>query len=174
VRGDLEHRVLARVDDQGAAAQVLGSALLDRLDAVAGPVADHPAPADRRDQLDHLGREAGREGRQGATGGDAHHAPVTGGRVLARPERGEPAVEHGRLGRRDAFERQDRAQPEAPERGQMQAADLARQVPERVRAGVPVLGGVRQRARPTGIDDHHERSARQRVGAGRFQSSPSQ
>ena len=55
VRRDLEHRVLAGVDDEVTVGEVLGAEILDRRQAVVGPVADHAAAAGGADDLDHVG-----------------------------------------------------------------------------------------------------------------------
>ena len=77
---------------------------------------------------------------------------------LPGPERVEAPVDHRIVGRRDPLDRDDRAEPEALERGQIEPADPLGEVAERVRAGVAVRVSVRQRADSTGIHDDHGRT----------------
>ncbi len=174
VGGDLEDRVLARVHDQLASLEVAGAELLDRLDAVAGAVADHPAAARGRDELDHLGREPFRVGGQGAGRHDAHQLPVAGGGVLARPQRMELAVQYGARRRRDSLQRQDRAQPEASEGRQAQSPHLACQVGQGVGAAVAIRVGVGQLAYAARVEHDHECAAahRQILSMGRRMCRP--
>ena len=70
----------------------------------------------------------------------------------------QATVQHRRRCRRHALQREDVAQPQALEHRKPQAADDARQVAERVRARIPVVGGIGQRTGATGVDDHDERA----------------
>ena len=63
------------------------------------------------------------------------------------------------LGGRDALQRQDRAEPEAPEHRQVEPAGRLGDVAERVGAGVAVVGGVGQLARSACIEDDDEGAA---------------
>ena len=71
---------------------------------------------------------------------------------------------NGRMDRRgDALEREDRAEPQASQHRQVQAADVLGQVAERVRALVAgVLGRVGQCPDPAGIQDDDEGAAAHR------------
>ena len=159
VRGDLEHRVGRGVDDQVAGREVLLAVVLDRVGAAVGLV-EQDAAAGRVDQLvEDLVGEAVGVGPQRHRRDDAHQLPVAGDRVLARAERVQAAVEDGRLGGRDALERQDRAEPEAAQHRQVEAAGRLGDVAERVGAGVAVVGGVGQLARPARIQDDDEGAA---------------
>ncbi len=121
------------------------------------PVARCSAPKSFQSP-DDPGREAGRIGGQRASGHDAHELPVARGGVLARTERVQAAVEGGRVGRRYAFERDDRAKPKTFERRQPQAPDSPGEVPERVRSRVSVVRGVGKRPRTARVEDDDERS----------------
>ncbi len=68
------------------------------------------------------------------------------------------AVDHRVLRRRHSLDRDDVAEPEAAERGEIEPADPLGEVPERVRAGVAVVGGVRERPDSAGIHDDHGRT----------------
>jgi hypothetical protein len=138
---------------------VLLAVVLDRVGAAVRLVEQDPA-AGRVDQLiEDLVGEAVGVGPQRHRRDDPHQLPVAGDRVLAGAERVQAAVEDGRLGGRDALERQDRAEPEAPEHRQVEAAGRLRDVAERVGAGVAVLRGVGQLARPACIQDDDEGAA---------------
>jgi hypothetical protein len=67
---------------------------------------------------------------------------VTRDRVLARSERVQSPVHHALRGRLHAHERQDVAEPERLQDGQVQPAGRLRDVLERVGALIAVLGGV--------------------------------
>ena len=90
---------------------------------------------------------------------DAHQLPVAGGRVLALRALEQAAGDRGRTRlRRAALERLDVAEPERLEVRQVEAADGARDVAERVGALVPVLGCIRQRSRAHGVEHDHARA----------------
>ena len=90
---------------------------------------------------------------------DAHQLPVAGRRVLALRALDEPARDRRRSRlRRAALERLDVAEPERLEIRQVEAADGAGDVAERVRSLVAVLGGVRQRARADGVQHDDARA----------------
>jgi hypothetical protein len=57
-------------------------------------------------------------------------------------------VDDRTLGRLDALERQDRAEPELLQRQELKAPAQLCQVPERVRARIAVGGGIRERPTP--------------------------
>ena len=155
---DLKHRVLAGVDDEPAVGDVLGAEVLDRLQAVVRTVADHLPAAGGTDDLDHLGGEAVGIGRRPAGSGDAHQPPVPGGRVLAGAERRQAPVHHGLRRRRQSGQREDRAQPQPPQRGQFEAAEMLGEVGQGVGTGVAVLGGVRGGAHAAGVEHDDERA----------------
>ena len=67
-------------------------------------------------------------------------------------------MDHRIVGRRHALDRDDRAEPEPPERRQIEPADPFGEVAERVRARVSVGVGVRQSADSTGIHDYDGRT----------------
>ncbi len=88
---------------------------------------------------------------------DAHQLPVAGGRVLARPDRVQAAVEClGTIGRRNPRDRAQVAQAQALEHRQVQAADHLGEVHECVRAGIAVVSGVRQGTRADSVHHHHD------------------
>ena len=156
VRGDLQHRVGGRVDDQVAGLQVLLAEVVDHRGAAVGLVAEHAAAGAVDQLLDDLLGEAVGIGAQGDRRDRPHQLPVAGDRVLARALRVQAAVDDG-IGRgRDADERQRGAEPERAHHRQVEpAADLG-DVPERVRPGVAVVGGVGQLARTAGVEHDHE------------------
>ena len=68
----------------------------------------------------------------------------------------QPARDRGRVRlRRAALERLDVAEPERLEVREVETADRARDVPERVRALVAPVGRVGQLARPDGVQHDH-------------------
>lgn len=78
-------------------------------------------------------------------------------------------MQHRRGRRRHAFERDDRPEAETLEHRQVQPSDGARDVRQRVRAGIAVVGGVRKRAHAAGVRDDDERAAaHEPVGARSF------
>ena len=80
-------------------------------------------------------------------------------RVLAARALEQPAGDRRRAGlRRAALERLDVPEPERLESRQVEAADRARDVAERVRALVAEVGRVGQLARPDGVEDDHARA----------------
>ena len=157
VAGDLEHGVGGRVDDGPAGGHVLVAELLDDARARGRPVAEDP-PADRRlERLDDLRREPVRVGRERPLEHHPHHLPVAGGRVLAGAALDQAAV--GRLpARRSERQPDDLAQAERGEVGQRHVHALEH-VPQRVRALVPVRGGVGQRAGAAAVQHAHEHTA---------------
>ena len=157
VRGDLEDRVLAGVDDEVPLGDMLGAELLDRLQAVVGPVADHPPAAGGAHDLDHRRREPVGIGGRAPGGGDAHQAPVPRGGVLAGAERPQSAVQDRRRGRRQPGERQDRAQSQTLKRGQIEASETLGEMGQRVGIRVAVLGSVRRGADAAGVEHDDER-----------------
>ena len=85
--------------------------------------------------------------RQGLRRDDPHHLPVAERRVLALRALEQPSCHRGRTRhRRHALERSDVAEPERLHRGQVEAADGARDVAEGVRPLVSELCCVRQGA----------------------------
>ena len=84
---------------------------------------------------------------------DAHQLPVAGRRVLALRALDEPPGDRRRARlRRTALERLDVAEAERLEARQVEAADRARDVAERVGSLVAVVGGVGQRSRADGVE----------------------
>ncbi len=157
VGGDLEHRVLARVDDQPTGLEVGGAEALDRLDPVTGCVAQDLAPAG--------GGDPSRAPRAGSRP-DSAAAAATGRRPSApngRPSspcrsRGR-AAGHGGPGNQPVATPSSVAiepRPSAPSVGSVETAGGLRQVPERVRAGVAVVGGVRQGADAARVEHDDE------------------
>jgi hypothetical protein len=156
VRGDLEHRVGRRVDDQLAGRHVRGPEVIDHGGAAVRAVAEDAAPGGVAQCIQHVGREAVGIRAQRDRRDDAHQLPVPGDRVLARAERMQAAVEHALRRRGDAGERDDVAEPEPPEHRQVEPAGRLGDMAERVRPRVTVVGGVRQGAGAAGVDHDHE------------------
>jgi hypothetical protein len=156
VRGELEHRVLRRVEDQLPGAQVLLAERVDHGDPVGRGVAQEAVPGHALQLRDGLCGEAVGVGRRRDVGRDAHELPVPGGRVLAEPLRRQPAVDHrGGRGRHPAH-RDDGAETERSEHRQLEAAHRLGHVGQRVeRHGVAVRGGVIEPADAACVDDHH-------------------
>ena len=117
VRGQLRHGVLRRVEDHAAVAQRLGAVVADHRQAVVGAVADEAQGGRPLERGDDVVGEAVWVGRKRRRRDRAHELPVAAGRILAVTLRREPSVQRGRGGRRYALQRQDAAQPEAPEHG---------------------------------------------------------
>ena len=141
--------------------------LLDDLRPARRHVAEHAAAGLVHERVDHLVREAVRVGRHRLRRQDPHQLPVPRRRVLAARALEQPPGDGRRAGlRRAAEERLDVPEPERLERRQVEPADRARDVPERVRALVAELGGVRQ-ARPP-----RRRRARSRTHAARGYPTP--
>ena len=119
VRGDLQHRVGRRVDDQVAGAP--GAARRSRRSPrcrCRGGCRASPRPVASCSCSITSSREAVRVGAQRHRRDDAHQLPVAGDRVLARAERVQAAVEHGVAATGgDALQRQDVAEPERPSTG---------------------------------------------------------
>ena len=159
VGGDLQHRVHRRVDDEVAGAQVLGAEALDRLDAVRGLVAQHPAAGELAHPVDHVRGKPLRIGGQRRRRHHSHELPVAGGRVLAGAQRTQPPVHDRRGRRRHAAQREDRAQSQPAQDREVQPAHDLGQVPERVGAGVAVGVRVGQRAGAAGVEHHDHRPA---------------
>ena len=156
VRGDLEDRVGRGVDDPFARALVLLAELLDDLRPGRGLVAEDAASGAVHERVDDVVREAVRVRRHRLRRDDAHQLPVPGRRVLALRALDQPAGDgRGARLRRAALERLDVAEAERLEVGKVEAADGAGDVAERVRALVPVLIGVRQRAGAHGVEHDH-------------------
>ena len=157
--GDLEHRVLARVEDQLAAAQVLGAELLDRLDPVVGPVADHSRPL----ACLHAARRSpagSRPDRSAAAA--AQTTPINSQwpvvESLPSPIAcSRPCRPASRAGGTPCSSRSSRDRAAAASAATAPRPRCAR-CAERVRAGVAVLRGVGQRADAAGVEHHHERS----------------
>ena len=119
----------------------------------AGLVAEHAAPGPVHERVDHVVREAVRVRRHRLRRDDAHQLPVAGGRVLALRALEQAAGDGRRAGlRRAALERLDVAEAERLEVRQVEAADGARDVAERVRALVAVFVGVGQLAGADGVE----------------------
>jgi hypothetical protein len=137
VRGDLQDGVLRRVEDRPAGREVLGAEVVDRVDPVVGPVAEERALGDALEHRHDVRREAVGIGRGRLLGDDAHELPVARRRVLARSEGVQAAVDRGLVGRRHAVDRGQRAEPEATEHREVQPADGAGEVAERVGAASP-------------------------------------
>jgi len=115
--------------------------------AAGGLVADHAPARPARELRQQVGREAVRIGRERLRGDHAHQLPVAGGGILARRDFHQPAVTGARApGRRHAGDGVQVAQAQSGKVRHVQPADRAGQIPERVRAGVAVGGGVRRPA----------------------------
>ena len=156
VRGDLEDGVGGRVDDPLAGALVLLAELLDDLRARRRLVADHPAARAVHERVDHLVGEPVRIGRERRRRDDAHQLPVACRGVLALRALEEPARDGRRVRlRRAALELLDVAEAERLEVRAGRARRPPGDVPERVRAVVAVVGGVRQLAGADGIEHDH-------------------
>ena len=114
--GDLEDRVGGSVDDRLPGGDVLVAEVLDDTGTGSRPVAQDAAADGALEWLHHLRRKTVWVGREGALEDDAHHLPVTGGRVFAGATLEKPAV--GRLGPRRAQRQADHgAQTEADKIG---------------------------------------------------------
>ena len=113
----------------------------------AGLLPSTPRAVRVHERVDHVVREAVGIRRQGLRRDDAHHLPVAERRVLAFRAL-EQATCHRRRTRhrRHALERSDVAEPERLHRGQVEAADSARDVAQGVRPLVSELCCVRQGA----------------------------
>ena len=159
VRGDLEDRVGARVDDPLARFLVFLAELLDDLRPAGGHVADDAVAGAVHERVDHLVGEAVRVGRHRLRRDDAHQLPVAGRRVLAARALEQTAGDGRRARlRRAALERLDVPEPERLQRRQVETAHGTRDVAERVRALVAVVAGVGKLAGTDGIEHDHARA----------------
>ena len=123
---------------------------------LAGHVAEHRPARLVHERVDHLVGEAVRVGRHRLRGEDPHQLPVAGRRVLAARALDQPPGDRRRARlRRAAEQRLDVAEPERLERRQVEAADGAGEVAERVGALVAEVGGVGQLPGPDGVEDDH-------------------
>jgi hypothetical protein len=123
---------------------MLFAEFLDDLGAARRLVAEHAAAGSVHERVDHLVREPVRVCRHRGWSHDAHQLPVTGRRVLPFRPLDEPAGDRGRAGlRRAALEGSDVPEAERLERRQVEPADGAGDVAERVRALVAELRRVR-------------------------------
>src|SRR5262249_25401796 len=161
--GDLEDAVRAGIDDGQSGAEVLLSQLVEDHRPARRLVAQGAGRAGLAEPVLHqLRREAVREGGEALLQDDPHHLPVAGGGVLAlRLLRHPPECGPGRGRRRTTRDGGDVAEPPALQIGQLQAADLARAVGQRVGAGVSVSCGVRKLAGTAGVDHDGDESAHQ-------------
>src|SRR5258708_38646275 len=120
---DLEYRILARVDDQRAAFEVLEAERLDRLDPVGWAVAQDPAPGSRDDQIYHLRRETLRIDGRGHGLDHSHQLPVARRGGLAGTERVQSAVQHGMFRGPDPLQLPDRAEPQPLQGREVETAE---------------------------------------------------
>ena len=163
VRGDLEDRVGARVDDPFPRSLMLFAELLDDLRAARRPVAEHTVAGPVHEGVDHLVREPERVRRHRLRRHDPHQLPVADRRVLAL-RTFEQAARNGRRARlwRTPFERLDVPEPERLQGRQVETADGPGDVGKRVRPLVAELGRIRQRAGSDGVQ-HNDARARHRA-----------
>ena len=148
VRRDLEDGVGRGVDDPLAGSLMLLPQLLDDLGAGSRLVPEDTTTRLVHEGVEHVERKAVRIGRQCRWRDDAHQLPVAGRRVLALRALDEPARNRRRAGlRRTALERLDVAEAERLEVREVEAADGASDVPQRVRTFVSERGRVGQFAR---------------------------
>ena len=158
VRGDLEDRVGARVDDPLARPLVLLAELLDDLRPARGHVPEHAVPRLVHERVDHLVREPVRVGRHRLRSEDPHQLPVAGRGVLAtRPLEQPPRDGRRPRLRRAAEQRLDVPEAQRLERGQVEPADRPRDVPERIRAFVAEIRCVGELAGPDRVEHNHAR-----------------
>ena len=142
VRGHLEDAVGGSVDDGRAGAHVLRAQLFDDFRAGGGLIAQRAAGDAALELVHDFARESMRVERERLVQVDARHFPMAGGGVLAGRGQGAAAERSGRLGGgRQSGQRFDVAEAQAAQVGQAQRA-LARDVAERVAAGIAVRGGV--------------------------------
>ena len=159
VRRDLEDRVRRRVDDPLARLLVLLAELLDDLRPGGRLVAEHAARRLVHERVDHVVGKAVRIRRQRLRRDDAHHLPVPERRVLALRALEQAAGDRGRARhRRHAFEIRDVAETQGLHVRQVEPADGARDVSERVRLVVSELCCVRQGARAHAVQHDHARA----------------
>ena len=153
VRGDLEDGVGGRVHDPLPRLLVLLAELLDDVRPGRDLVAEHAAAGLVHERVDHVVREAVRIGRHRDRGDDAHQLPVARRRVLALRALEQPAGDRGcpRLWRA-ALELHHVAEAERLERGQVEAADGAGHVAERVRPLIAERGRIGQLSRADGVE----------------------
>ena len=157
VRGDLQHGVGRRVDDQVAGAQVLArrSRRSPSVPSRAGCRARRAPVASRSARSRRPGSRPGRcAARTGVTTPISSQWPVIVS--LPGPSGRRRPWSDGVRGGRAARERQRRAEAEPLQHRQVQAARGLGDVAERVGARVAVVGGVRQLARAAGVEDDDE------------------
>ena len=118
VRGDLEHRVAARVHDGAPGGQMVDPQLGDDLGPRGRHVAEDPTTDRRLERLDHLGWEPVRIQRKRLLESDPHHLPMAGRGVLPGRQLRGPSVRGARFGaRRDTGDVAEESEPERLERG---------------------------------------------------------
>ena len=111
------------------------------------------------ERIDHVMREAVRIRRHRLGRHDAHQLPVAGGRVLSLRTLPQAAGDRRRARLRRASEqRLDVAETESFEIRKVQSADRARDVSQRVRTFIAVVGGIRKLARADGVEHDYARS----------------
>jgi hypothetical protein len=157
---DLENAVARGVDDPLPRSLVLLPELVDDLGSRRGPVPEHSAARLVGERIDDLERKSVRVRRKGLGGDHSHQLPVACRRVLPLRAFEKPSGDRGgsRL-RRTAFERLDVPEAERLEVREVEPADRLRDVSQRVRAGVAVVGRIRQLSCPDGVEDDDARPA---------------
>jgi len=164
---DLKNRIGAGINDPGAFAHLARAQFLDDRGAAGGPVADEAPPGaglESRHQFRREGRRAFGKQVKPARQFKPRDFPVAGGRVFALRYFPQGAIAGQRFFRRrnSANRRPIRnqcrnvAEPQALEGGQPDSARRFRQVREGVGAGVAILGRIRRRADPDGIQDDQD------------------
>ena len=136
--------------------------LLNDLRAGGDLVAQNASTRPVHERVDHIVREAVRIRRHRLRCHDAHQLPVAGRRVLALRPLDQATCDGRRAGlRRTTFERLDVSQAERLEIREVEAADRARDVSERVRALVTVFRRIGKLSRSNGVehDDARPRHA---------------
>ena len=164
VRGDLQDGVLRGVDDQRArGAAPARRSPRSRRARRSARCTSTVAPGDPLDRRDDLRREAVRVGRRRRR---ARRRPSAPSARSSSPCRG-PARAGGRAATGSAAGATPSSgriepSPSASQRRQRQPAGGLREMSERVRAGVAVVGGVGQRADAAGVEHDDERAAAHR------------
>ena len=146
VRRDLEDAVGGGVDDQLAGAQVLLPQLVEDRRAGGGLVAQRAAADRLLEGIQKRAREPVRERRERAPELHAGDLPVPGGRVLSGRNLPELAIAaRGHTICAAEADPVDMGKPQLHQMGNMRMA-RADDVTQRVRSGVAICGGIRQRA----------------------------
>src|SRR5687767_115642 len=159
--GYLKYRIGRRVHDELPGSDMLGAESVDHLGAARGDVADDTASHAPLERRYHLRRKPIGIGGEGSAKADAADLPVPGRAVLPRRRRAHAPP---RAARRPApihpLQWCNTAEPERFQLRKVEPPDGAREIAERVAAGISVIGGVGRRPNANAVEHDHDRAMR--------------